>query len=147
MMKIKVFKIRISEEFLASDQSLINDFISQHEIVHTNSKLIEDETNYWSVLVSYQEKKGKAKSTKTVSVTEEELSEEESIIYNKLKDWRSEKARESQIPSYIIFHNAHLMALAKYKPSNLEDLENVNGIGKTKIEKYGIEIIEVFENA
>ncbi|MCD9855834.1 HRDC domain-containing protein [Epilithonimonas sp. JDS] len=146
-MKIKVFKIRISEEFLEEDQFLINDFLAKFEVLHTNSQLIEDETNYWSVLVSYQEKKAKEPVNKITSISEEELTEEEVIIYNKLKDWRSEKAKESQLPSYIIFHNAHLMTIAKNKPSNLEDLEQVNGIGKTKIEKYGAEIIEVLENA
>ena len=67
--------------------------------------------------------------------------------YNKLKDWRSEKAKEAQLPAYIIFHNAHLVSIARYKPSNLEDLEQINGLGKSKTEKYGIEIIEVLENA
>lgn len=146
-MKIKVFKIRISDEFLAEDQSLINDFLAQYEVLHTNSKLVEDENNYLSVLISYQEKQAKSSPAKTVSVTEEELSEEEKIIYNKLKDWRSEKARESQLPSYIIFHNAHLMAIARQKPNNLQDLEQINGLGKSKTEKYGTEIIEVLENA
>ena len=144
-MKVKVFKIRITDEFLTADQALINDFLAQHEIVHTNSKLIEDEINYCSVLTSY--KKGKEISGKAVPITEEELSQEEIIIYNKLKDWRSEKARESQLPSYIIFHNAHLMSIAKYKPNNLDDLEQINGLGKSKVEKYGIEIIEVLQNA
>lgn len=60
---------------------------------------------------------------------------------------RSEKARESQLPSYIIFHNVHLMSIARQKPSNLQDLESVSGIGKSKVEKYGKEIIEILENA
>lgn len=146
-MKVKVFKIRISDEFLVADQAEINNFLAQNDILNANSNLIEDETNYWSVLVSYQEKKVKDSSNKANPVSEEELSQEEMIIYNKLKDWRSEKAREVQLPAYIIFHNTHLMAIAKYKPCNLEDLQNINGLGKSKTEKYGIEIIEVLENA
>ncbi|KFC20499.1 HRDC domain-containing protein [Chryseobacterium sp. FH1] len=146
-MKVKVFQIRISEEFLTADQNAINDFLEENDVMNTNSKLIEDEMNYWSVLISYQEKKSKPVSSKAVPISEEELSEEEMIIYNKLKDWRSEKAKESQLPAYIIFHNAHLLSIAKQKPSNLEDLEQINGLGKSKTEKYGTEIIEVLENA
>lgn len=146
-MKVRVFKIRISDEFLSSDQSEINHFLGQYNILSTNSNLIEDEMSYWSVLVSYQEHKVKETSNKTISVLDEELSEEEKIIYNKLKNWRAEKARESQLPAYIIFHNNHLMSIAKHKPCNLEDLENVNGIGKSKVEKFGMEIIDVLENA
>ncbi|TDX86811.1 HRDC domain-containing protein [Epilithonimonas xixisoli] len=146
-MKVKIFKIRVSEEFLESDQELINNFLAQSEVLHTNSKLIEEEINYWSVLISYEEKKLKNISSKAIPISEDELSEEETIIYNKLKDWRSEKAKETQLPAYIIFHNAHLVSIARYKPNNLEDLEQINGLGKSKTEKYGAEIIEVLENA
>ena len=79
--------------------------------------------------------------------SESELSEQEKIIYNKLKDWRADKGREAQLPAYIIFHNSHLMSIARHKPCTLDDLENVTGIGKRKVEKFGIEILEVLENA
>lgn len=39
------------------------------------------------------------------------------------------------------------MSIARHKPCTLDDLENVNGIGKRKVEKFDIEIIEVLENA
>ncbi len=146
-MKVKVFKIRITDQFLTADQVLINDFLAHCDVVNSNSKLIEDKINYWSVLVSYQEKKVKESSNKEIPVAEEELSQEEMIIYDKLKDWRSEKAKEIQLPAYIIFHNSHLMSIARHKPSNFEDLESIKGLGKSKIEKYGVEIIEVLENA
>ncbi len=146
-MKVKVFQIRISDQFLIADQALINDFLTQYDVINTNSNFIEDENNYWSVLISYQEKKVKESSNKINRVSEEELSQEEMIIYKKLKDWRSEKAREAQLPPYIIFYNSHLMSIAIHKPSNLEDLENISGLGKSKIEKFGIEIIKVLENA
>ena len=77
--------------------------------------------------------------------SESELSEEEKIIYNKLIDWRADEAREAQLPAYIIFHNSHLMSIARHKPCTLDDLENVTGIGKRKVEKFGIEIIEVLK--
>ena len=147
MIKVKIFKIRVSDEFLIADQDLINDFLAQSEVLHTNSKLIEEEINYWSVLISYEEKKLKNGLSKATPMSEDELSEEETIIYNKLKDWRSEKAKEIQLPAYIIFHNAHLISIAKHKPNNLEDLEQINGLGKSKTEKYGAEIIDVLENA
>ena len=106
-----------------------------------------DEITYWSVLIYYNNKKNTVISSKNTVNSESELSEEEKIIYNKLKDWRADKAREAQLPAYIIFHNTHLMSIARHKPCTLDDLENVNGIEKRKVEKFGIEIIEVLENA
>lgn len=146
-MKVKVLKIRLSNQFQKMDEDSVNDYYSKFELISMETKLIEDEINYWSILLCYKEKSSKPVSNKTNINSEEELSQEEMIIYNKLKNWRAEKAKESQLPAYIIFHNTHLMSIARHKPCNLEDLENVIGIGKPKIEKFGIEIIEVLENA
>ena len=146
-MKIKIFKIRLSEEFLIADQNSINDFLAEYEVLHTNSQFIENNISYWSVLITYQEKRVKSKITKSDAPAETELSDEEEIIFGKLKNWRSEKAKQTQLPAYVIFHNSHLVSIAKHKPNNIEDLENVTGIGKLKTEKYGAEIIGVLENA
>ena len=147
MMKVKVLKIRIDDRFQITDEAIVNDYLSRFEIVNMNAKLVADEITYWSVLIYYNDKKNIANSSKTTVTSESELSEEEKIIYNKLKDWRADKAREAQLPAYIIFHNTHLMSIARHKPCTLDDLENVNGIEKRKVEKFGIEIIEVLENA
>ncbi|MDP9955740.1 superfamily II DNA helicase RecQ [Epilithonimonas hungarica] len=146
-MKVKVLKVRISEEFQTTDETLVNDFLSRYDVVNMNSKLVQDEINYWSVLVYYQEKSKQTNSNKVSVNSEEELSEEEKIIYNKLKDWRFEKSKELDQPPYIIFHNTHLMSIAKFKPYNLRDLEQISGLGESKIKKYGTEIIEVLANA
>ena len=147
MMKLKVLKIRIDDRFQITDEAIVNDYLSRFEIVNMNAKLVADEITYWSVLIYYNNKKNTVISSKNTVNSESELSEEEKIIYNKLKDWRADKAREAQLPAYIIFHNTHLMSIARHKPCTLDDLENVNGIGKRKVEKFGREIIEVLENA
>ncbi|WP_312825504.1 HRDC domain-containing protein [Epilithonimonas sp.] len=146
-MKVKVLKIRVSDKFQNMDEAVVNDFLSRFEIVNMNSKLVQDEINYWSVLIYYQEKSKQSGSSKMNISSEEDLSDEEKIIYNKLKDWRYEKSKELNHPPYIIFHNTHLMSIAKFKPCNLQDLEQISGLGESKIKRYGIEIIEVLENA
>ena len=146
-MKVKVLKIRISDQFQNMDEAILNDYLERYDIIDLNTQLVQGDINFWSVFINYEEKQIKPTSNKTNVNPDEQLSEEETIIYDKLKNWRAEKARESQLPPYIIFHNAHLVAIAKHKPSNFEDFENIKGLGKAKIEKYGVEIIEVLENA
>lgn len=146
-MKVKVLKIRVSDRFQNMDEAVVNDFLSRYDIINMNSKLVQDEINYWSVLIYYQEKSKQSGSSKMDVSSEEDLSDEEKTIYNKLKDWRYEKSKELHQPPYVIFHNTHLMSIAKFKPYNLQDLEQINGLGESKIKRYGIEIIEVLENA
>lgn len=146
-MKVKVLKIRVSDRFQNMDEAVVNDFLSRYDVINMNSKLVQDEINYWSVLIYYQEKSKQSGSSKMDVSSEKDLSDEEKTIYNKLKDWRYEKSKELHQPPYVIFHNTHLMSIAKFKPYNLQDLEQINGLGESKIKRYGIEIIEVLENA
>ncbi len=64
-----------------------------------------------------------------------------------LKAWRSEVAREHNLPAYVIFHDATLAAIATIAPQNLSDLHGVSGIGGKKLEAYGAEVVRVCEGA
>ncbi len=147
VMKIKVLKIRISDQYQNMDEAVVNDYFDRYDIINVSTNLINDDINFWSVLLHYQEKAGNSKPAKIKIKSESELSEEEMVIYNKLKKWRSEKSDALKIPSYIIFHNTHLMSIARYKPSNIEDMEYISGLGKLKIEKFGSDIIEILGDA
>ncbi|MFT4998932.1 MAG: ATP-dependent DNA helicase RecQ, partial [Flavobacteriales bacterium] len=59
----------------------------------------------------------------------------------KLKQQRAFWAKERNVPSFVIFHDATLMDIARANPKNSAQLLNVNGIGKTKLELYGEKII------
>jgi ATP-dependent DNA helicase RecQ len=60
-----------------------------------------------------------------------------------LKAWRAEVAREHNLPAYVIFHDATLAAIAALAPATLDDLQGVSGIGTTKLERYGEQVLEV----
>ena len=60
-----------------------------------------------------------------------------------LKAWRGEVAREHNLPSYLVFHDAHLAAMAREQPATLEQLASISGVGAKKLEAYGSEILRV----
>ena len=64
-----------------------------------------------------------------------------------LKAWRGEVAREHNLPAYVIFHDATLAAIAARAPQSLDDLHGVSGIGATKLERYGDEVLRVSTGA
>ncbi|MDE6636287.1 MAG: HRDC domain-containing protein, partial [Lachnospiraceae bacterium] len=67
----------------------------------------------------------------------------DSDIYNALKSFRLKKSREENIKPYYIFNNKELDELVEKKPTSKEELINISGFGKVKIEKYGDEIISI----
>ena len=60
-----------------------------------------------------------------------------------LKAWRAEIARRHNLPAYVIFHDATLVAIAALAPQSLDDLQGVSGIGAKKLEAYGAEVLRV----
>jgi ATP-dependent DNA helicase RecQ len=59
-----------------------------------------------------------------------------------LRSWRTAAAREHGVPAYVIFHDATLAELARSAPESLGELAEVPGIGASKLERYGEEILE-----
>jgi len=63
--------------------------------------------------------------------------------YDALRAWRSEVAREHNLPSYIVFSNAALAEMARRAPSTPDELGAISGVGEKKLEAYGREILRV----
>ena len=64
-----------------------------------------------------------------------------------LRAWRSEVAREHNLPAYIVFNDATLAQMAQQAPSSLDELSGISGVGAKKLEAYGREILRVLEAA
>ena len=66
-----------------------------------------------------------------------------SDVITRLKEWRSAISREQGTPAYIIMHDRTLLDIAQKMPMTLAELEDVHGLGPSKIMKYGEEILRV----
>jgi ATP-dependent DNA helicase RecQ len=70
-----------------------------------------------------------------------DLSKSEQEIFEKLRWWRVETARAHNVPAYVIFVDATLREIAKAKPTSLDQLRGVSGVGEKKLASYGEEIV------
>jgi ATP-dependent DNA helicase RecQ len=75
------------------------------------------------------------------------LTSEGQTRFAALKAWRAEVAREHNLPAYVIFHDATLAAIAALAPATLDDLQGVSGIGTTKLERYGEQVLRIVARA
>jgi ATP-dependent DNA helicase RecQ len=62
-------------------------------------------------------------------------------IYQALKRWRLQRAKLDEIPAYVVFHNTTLAEIAQRRPSTIAELASVPGVGPTKLERYGQEVL------
>jgi ATP-dependent DNA helicase RecQ len=72
-----------------------------------------------------------------------ELPPEAEPVFERLRAWRTSVAKELGMPPYVIFHDATLRLIAASQPSTLGELRQVNGVGDTKLDKYGQAILDV----
>jgi ATP-dependent DNA helicase RecQ len=72
-----------------------------------------------------------------------ELTGPAAALFEELRAWRAAAAKEQGVPAYVIFHDATLRQNAVQAPSTLAGLATVNGVGETKLARYGPQILDV----
>jgi DNA helicase-2/ATP-dependent DNA helicase PcrA len=82
-----------------------------------------------------------------VDVRARRPAEPDDAVYAALKKWRLHRATADDLPAYIVFHNATLAEIAGRKPRDLSELGAVPGVGPTKLERYGDEVLAVLRAA
>ena len=60
-----------------------------------------------------------------------------------LRTWRAGRAREDAVPAFVVFHDTTLAAIADLRPASLAALRRVAGVGPTKLDRYGDEVLAV----
>jgi ATP-dependent DNA helicase RecQ len=72
-----------------------------------------------------------------------ELAPEAEAVFERLRAWRTGVAKELGMPPYVIFHDSTLRHIAAAPPTTLAALALVNGVGETKLAKYGQQILDI----
>ena len=65
------------------------------------------------------------------------VSAQDSTLWDALRACRKELADEHQIPPYMVFHDATLMEMMEAHPRSKDQLLDINGVGESKLEKFG----------
>jgi ATP-dependent DNA helicase UvrD/PcrA len=68
-------------------------------------------------------------------------------LYAALKRWRLERATADDLPAFVVFHNSTLAEIAGRRPRDLSELSSVPGVGPTKLERYGDDVLAVVQSA
>ena len=64
-------------------------------------------------------------------------------LFDRLRDWRRERAKADGVPAYVVFHDATLAAIADERPPDRAALASVSGVGPTKLDRYADEVLAI----
>jgi ATP-dependent DNA helicase RecQ len=81
-----------------------------------------------------------AKSAERVALVSQGI---DAKLLTALKQWRLDRSRADRVPAFVILHDSTLEHLCVRKPATLPQLRAVPGIGETKLERYGKEILDL----
>jgi superfamily II DNA helicase RecQ len=70
----------------------------------------------------------------------------DATVYH-LKEWRGREAEKTHIPELVILHNHVLESIAREQPKTLDDLQNMEGIGKTRASRFGEAILQIIASS
>lgn len=60
-----------------------------------------------------------------------------------LRAWRLERSRTDGVPAFVVLHDATIAEIAAAQPRNPRELSRIAGIGPTKLERYGDDILRI----
>ncbi len=64
-------------------------------------------------------------------------------VFDRLRAFRLATARARHVPPYVIFHDTTLRELARIRPTSIEALRHIYGVGARKVDDLGPAILDV----
>jgi ATP-dependent DNA helicase RecQ len=71
----------------------------------------------------------------------------DAALVGALRAWRSEVARQHNVPAYVVLHDSTIDGIAAVRPQTLSELRGIAGIGDKKLEHYGAALIALVKAA
>lgn len=106
------------------------------------------------ILLDVADKEETGATTKASKTPKKKAEKEEKItdvpqdilhprLFNVLRAWRAEKARELSLPAYIVFSQRALISMTNTQPRTIAELKKLPGVGKAVTERYGDALLEL----
>ena len=92
-------------------------------------------------------KRERERTTRAASAVDTALDAADQPLFEALRELRASLAREQNVPAYVIFHDSTLRNIARQRPTKPDQLGHVDGIGETKLARYGERVLEVVQTA
>ncbi|MGW0702706.1 ATP-dependent DNA helicase UvrD2 [Streptomyces sp. NPDC002867] len=70
-------------------------------------------------------------------------SDMDEALYERLREWRSDRAKELGQPAYCVFTDKTLMAIAEAVPGTEGELAGISGVGGRKLERFGTDVLAI----
>ena len=78
---------------------------------------------------------------RTARETVSAISEPDHELREFMRDWRRATAKELGMPAYVVLHDSSLDEICRKRPTSIDQLLDITGIGERKADTYGSKIL------
>lgn len=153
-MQTKVLTLRFNTLRGEFDDATLREFTRDKEVISVRDHFyVHQGTPYLAMVVNYKLGPLPAPAADQPSATKgtrrrdeswrHSVSEADAPLFNALRDWRAERCKREGVPPYIVGTNQQFTEIIKLRPQTLAKLGEIEGFGKSRIEKYGAEILAI----
>lgn len=86
---------------------------------------------------------GRRASRARLKAIDEASAPVDATLLEALRVYRAAAASEAGVPAYVVAHDRTLADIAAQRPTTLDELSTVHGMGPVKIARYGARLVEV----
>ena len=62
-------------------------------------------------------------------------------LFEQLREWRKQRAADESVPAFVVFTDATLQLIAEHRPTSPEALLRINGVGRSKLDRFGDDLL------
>jgi ATP-dependent DNA helicase RecQ len=85
----------------------------------------------------------KTAATRKSRAVPREVAPHDEQLWDALRECRKQLAVEHDVPPYVIFHDATLKQMITVRPTDLDTLLTISGVGQAKLARYGDRFLDV----
>ena len=142
-----MFHIPVSDQGELLDE--MNHFLANHKVLEVEQTFYQQRNNaWWCFCVRYLQKipENRVQSATSRQKTDykQVLNETEFVIFSRLRECRKTIALNDAVSAYAVFTDEELAGIVKLAEMTPKEMLSINGIGEKKVEKYGKQIIEMY---
>jgi superfamily II DNA helicase RecQ len=148
--KVRVFTLPWQQDGSGFRDEEVVAFLADHDAVDVAQHFfMHDRTPVLVLVVSYREvvlatpRIGRTHGRATAEDVAGDLDPDDRRRFEALRTWRNHFARRTGKPPYVVFTNRQASALARRNPDTLAKMGEIDGMGASRLEEFGQELLDV----
>ncbi|HMV68923.1 MAG TPA: HRDC domain-containing protein [Myxococcota bacterium] len=148
-MKYRTFTLRYDAAEGRYDDAELVQFLESHDALTVYEHMVPVAGEpVWAILVGYRAPRPARPlqaplAPSPPSEDPVEVDEADRPLFQALRQWRKERARQLARPAYVILHDRQLAAIARARPATLTALRELPGVGEARSRDYGDEVLAI----